>query len=522
MQVPRSAKPSAHFLSLRREAEALRRPRSRPPSSSLRPRHSDATPKASKPRRWAPPKPARDERSAAPPIVPVRAKPATNLGATCLYQCCTPCATYWPPGLAAVPTAVPAANCCPCPTCCPSWDCAKCSCFYANCGNPCSCVCCGGAQPVQLMDPDPAMEDFGNVEGGMAVSSTHFAVSADGRFRGTQRTRGAVYIYDRQGNLLTTISAPDDVFDFGYSIAMNDKKIAINAEDEQGRFGRVFLYNIDGSGREEVPRPADALDVEFFGFHGLEMSDTHLAIANSREGYENKAPEHPEYGAVYLYQLHRDGSLDGPPTRITGAETPSGGGEYFGYALGLNEDYLAVAGYYMKIPDAPSQEMNVVYLLRLSDPLGGAVGEVRGTAEEEFAEYSWFVRMTDKVLAVSAPKAAKEQQDYCGAIYLYNVSSIRGSQPTAPNAVLWGNEGEELGYYGVGLNDHMVAAAGAQLYIWNPDGTNRAMVPPPEGANPDSFAVVIGVGKAGLVVYGGKQGESVAQTASAFLYSPTS
>jgi len=347
-----------------------------------------------------------------------------------------------------------------------------------------------------LDDPNPEIDDFGSSDYGVAVSSRHFAVAAEGRRR--EGVKGAVYIYDKKGENMVTISAPAGVFYFGANLAMNDQIVAIHATDEVDRRGRVFLYNLDGTGMQEVPRPAAALDVDSFGEYGMALTNTHMVIANPFEGEDSATPESPGYGAAYLYVLDRKSAIrPGEPVRFTSANTPHGGGGEFGYSLGLNSTHVALASFYMTYPATGDEQFSSVYMFSLhKPPSAGPVGEVRDTDDSEFAYYPNMVRLTDSTLAVAAPEASREPDDDRGAIFLFEAWRVRGSQPVPPSAVLWGDEpGDELGYYGIGLNDKMLSAFYPELYIWSRDGSNRAIIPKPTAADPSDWGEYHNLGK---------------------------
>ena len=130
----------------------------------------------------------------------------------------------------------------------------------------------------------------------VAISDTVIAIGAPSREHPTQR--GAVYIYDVDGTLITKVIAYDieDYDNFGSSISVSDSLIAIGsrADDDNGVLssGSVYLYDTSGVFLAKITATNSAQG-DWFG-HPVGVSDRALVAGSYKHNGQT--------GTIYIYK----------------------------------------------------------------------------------------------------------------------------------------------------------------------------------------------------------------------------
>ena len=127
---------------------------------------------------------------------------------------------------------------------------------------------------------------------------------------GAGSNRGSAYIYDLNGNLLKTLTAPDtaDHDRFGSVVGVGDERIVIGADGDDDvalNSGSLYIYDINGNYIEKVtPTTVSASD----GFGGSSLS---LSVRNGKvliSSFQADS-DYGDEGAAYVYDIPRQRHL---------------------------------------------------------------------------------------------------------------------------------------------------------------------------------------------------------------------
>ena len=127
---------------------------------------------------------------------------------------------------------------------------------------------------------------------------------------GAGNDRGSAYIYDLNGNLLKTLTAPDtaDYDRFGSVVGVGDGRIVIGADGDDDialNSGSLYIYDIDGNYIEKVtPTTVNAGDD--FGNSNLSLSVRNGKVLISSWIADS---DYTDEGAAYVYDIPRQRHL---------------------------------------------------------------------------------------------------------------------------------------------------------------------------------------------------------------------
>lgn len=116
-----------------------------------------------------------------------------------------------------------------------------------------------------LVSGKTGLNDFGAA---IAVTDDYLLIGESIAQVGAHLRAGVAYLYDLEGNLLTTLESPDPVAGglFGFSVALNDEYIALGeprAEGTKALEGAVHVFRHDGVFVETVYSPYPESNSEF-------------------------------------------------------------------------------------------------------------------------------------------------------------------------------------------------------------------------------------------------------------------
>lgn len=127
---------------------------------------------------------------------------------------------------------------------------------------------------------------------------------------GAGNDRGSAYIYDLNGNLLKTLTAPDtaDYDRFGSVVGVGDGRIVIGAagdDDIALNSGSLYIYDINGNYLEKVT-PTTVSASDGFGVNGISLSVRNGKVLISSI---NADSDYQDEGKAYVYDIPRQRHL---------------------------------------------------------------------------------------------------------------------------------------------------------------------------------------------------------------------
>ncbi len=204
-----------------------------------------------------------------------------------------------------------------------------------------------------ISNPTPeAMDQFGWSLSTVGTDRLVVAASGDSS---TELGAGAVYLYDDDGSLLRTITNPTPgLFDnFGISVAGWDEGFVVTANlDDTASMnaGAAYVYDTDGNLVTTILNPRPDQDDQF-GFQ-VEIVDGNIAIgAHGADG------QFRDVGTTYLFQPDGTllGEIEAPQARF---------GDGFGFSLGEVGGQLVVSSIRA---DDRSPDSGTVFLVDVTD-----------------------------------------------------------------------------------------------------------------------------------------------------------
>ncbi len=227
--------------------------------------------------------------------------------------------------------------------------------------------------------------------------------------------RGRVYVYDLDGTNRQDISGPTPTQAnewFGHTLAATDTKIACGARNMDNGRGALFIMNYDGTAMTKiVPAVRDVDD----NLSHVSINSTKIAGGAWGVGNDNQ-------GAAYVFNHDGTGEVKIVPS-------DSQGGMYFGYATALTQTKLIVGS-----PDL-GNGAGSVYVYNLDGtgevkitPSDGASGDAFGRA----------VSVTpDNKIVVGSPSSDPAAGQSAGKVYTYNLDGSGETiyQPDTPEAM---------------------------------------------------------------------------------------
>ena len=289
-----------------------------------------------------------------------------------------------------------------------------------------------GALLTTITNPFPVAEDFfGNVVDG--VGTDKIIIGAFQKEAGLITNAGAAYLYNTSGNLLTTFTNPTPALndEFGHAVAgVGTNKVLIGARyDDTGatNAGSAYLYSLNGTLLVTFTNPTPALD-EWFGYHVAAVgSDKVLISAVLDSTFATNA------GAAYLFST--TGALLTTFTNPMPAQA---------LAFGIT---IAAAGNDRVLVTAVLTDITnrIVFLFGTN----GTLLKTFGPAESFGDSLAWMG--PDKVI-IGAPNSAGT----VGTVYVFNTDGTSLGTIANPNPV----SGANFGY--------ALAAAGDKIAIGVP------------------------------------------------------
>ncbi|MFT7823664.1 MAG: hypothetical protein ABXS92_02770 [Sulfurimonas sp.] len=224
---------------------------------------------------------------------------------------------------------------------------------------------------------------------------------------------GAVYLYqkDTDGNIieLAKIMASDGrYFDqFGTSVAISGNFILAGApmEDEQGRAGAVYLFQIEDNGSVRQLEKITVASGSSFG-RSLSASGDFFVVSSPNEDSVN--------GAVYLFQKDINGNVS-QLQRVTASD--SLWGEKFGYSVSISGDLFIVGAPYKKIGEKENE--GAAYLFQ-KDINGNVsqLGKLTALDGESYDHFGTSVAVSGDFLVVGSPYE-NEKGSGAGSAYFF-------------------------------------------------------------------------------------------------------
>jgi prepilin-type N-terminal cleavage/methylation domain-containing protein len=118
-------------------------------------------------------------------------------------------------------------------------------------------------------------EEWGYFGNSVTRNSTRIIVGVPSESSSSLYRNGAVYLYDNNGNLITTIISPNNIDDggFGFSVTANENRIIVSQYNDTRDFNNIYIYDINWNYISEILQPSPVA-ADGFGYS--------LAIDNSR------------------------------------------------------------------------------------------------------------------------------------------------------------------------------------------------------------------------------------------------
>jgi hypothetical protein len=192
-----------------------------------------------------------------------------------------------------------------------------------------------GSEYILLSAPEADLQT--NAQFGSAVAIGQGVIAVTAVFEST--SRGAVYLFDYEGNFKSKITAFDaaDGDQFGFSIAIGNDRIVVGSryDDDYGlQTGAAYIYDLEGNIINKI-YPSDPEATLVFGF-SVDINDNLIAVG--AVGYADFI------GAIYLYDVNGNFIR-----RIVPSDGSGGGvtiGDRFGTSISIKEDLIAVGAPY--------------------------------------------------------------------------------------------------------------------------------------------------------------------------------
>ena len=227
--------------------------------------------------------------------------------------------------------------------------------------------------------------------------------------------RGKIYVYDLDGTNRQDISGPTPTQPnewFGHTLAVTDTKIACGADNMDNGRGALFIMNYDGTSMVKiVPAVRDVDD------HLSRVSINSTKIAGGAWGTGND-----NQGAAYVFNHDGTGEVKIVPSDSQAAM-------YFGMSTAMTQTKLIVGS-----PDLGNGGIGSVYVYNLD-----GTGEVKITPSDGASgdNFGRVVSVTpDNKIVVGSPSSDPAAGQSAGKVYTYNLDGSGETiyQPDTPEA----------------------------------------------------------------------------------------
>ncbi len=296
---------------------------------------------------------------------------------------------------------------------------------------------------------------------------------------------GSAYIFDLNGGSQVKITAgssnagQNDTF--GYSVAVNNNKVAVGApsdSDDGTNSGSVYIFNADGTNRIKVTA-SDAAASNYFG-HSVAIDGNYLVVG----AYGNDSSK----GAVYRFDLDGTNEL-----KIVASDAATG--DELGHSVAIGNNKIVTGAPY---DDDTASATGSVYVFDLD---GTNQVKINHTSPAENDRFGWHVAIGENKIAVGAK--------YRNNAYIYDldgtnevVLSSAGTDGTGGNfgASVAVNQGKV--FVGAPIRSitngsGIVQPSAGKIYAYDLDGTNQLVLNSTEQGSQydylgDDFALAVG------------------------------
>ena len=284
--------------------------------------------------------------------------------------------------------------------------------------------------------------------------------------------RGKIYVYDLDGTNRQDISSPAPTQPnewFGNTLAVTDTKIACGATNMDNGRGALFIMNYDGTSMVKIV-PA-VRDVDDF-LSEVSINSTKIAGGARGVGNDNQ-------GAAYVFNHDGTGEVKIVPS-------DSQGGMYFGISTAMTQTKLIVGS-----PDFGNGGTGAVYVYNLD-----GTGEQKiTTAVAGVANYGFTVAISDTQIAVGSGGSTGSNVG-SGSTFVYDIDGTNEMQITAIPGYQSDNFG---GGVSITANKILIGADGdtaqganvGSVYLFDTDGTNQIQVTASDGTANSRFGSAV-------------------------------
>lgn len=216
---------------------------------------------------------------------------------------------------------------------------------------------------------------------------------------------GVAYLYDTDGNYITTLEAPDGATNdaFGFSVSIGSGRIAVGAfqdDDSGSSSGSVYLFDLNGDYLKKITASDGAADDDF----GYSVSIGSGRLVVGSYGDDDNGPQS---GSAYIFDS--DGNY------ITKVTAPDGtDSDRFGYSVCAGSGRI-VSGAYLH--DANGASSGSAYVFDLDGNYITKLLAPDGTDGDNFGNS---VSVGSGRIAVGAP-ADDDNGSSSGSVYLFDL-----------------------------------------------------------------------------------------------------
>ena len=226
---------------------------------------------------------------------------------------------------------------------------------------------------------------------------------------------------------------------FGRAMSVSGNRLAIGAPRVLNNglsAGAVYLFTYDGNSwvYEDVVRASDPNTDMYYGFDVMLDGDRLIVGAHYDDEKGNKA------GAAYIYDWNGTGWQE--TTKLIASNGYAN--NYFGYAVGLDEDVAVVSAF------GYGSDTGAVYVYRFNGSSWVEEQVLQGLDSTYSDRFGWDIDISNNVIAAGA-YYGDETATNAGAAYLFNYDGNTWTQTTK----LMASDGQANDYFGSGvaLND---------------------------------------------------------------------
>ena len=238
---------------------------------------------------------------------------------------------------------------------------------------------------------------------------------------------GRVNIFDIEGNLKATLSSPEPVHlgRFGYAVAIKGDKMVVSESGatfgEYSRAGRVYIYDLEGNLLTTLQSPEPFEGVGSGGNFGysLDFSGNIIVVGEVHTTVDDKV----DAGRVFVFNYNGDllASLQSPEPQTEGE---------FGQSVAVNTDVVIVGEHY-----AEAEGYGKAGKVHVFDLEGNPLYTLQSPEPGETAMFGRKVAASEEIIIVGERGADGATEDE-GRVHLYDMdgnyfTSLKAPQPAA-------------------------------------------------------------------------------------------